>query len=99
MVLAALSTIGCVGQTPLAPSQPPGSSSGNNLPRITNVRVMSQRVEAGETVDYAADVEDDETPVQDLQLLWKSGIGGSFAPVAENARTVRWTAPFGASPG
>jgi hypothetical protein len=57
------------------------------------------RVEAGETLDIAADVRDAETPLDQLTYAWTAAsVGGSFEPVGANPRRVRWLAPRGSVP-
>jgi hypothetical protein len=56
-------------------------------------------VEAGETVDVTADVEDAETPLDQLTYAWTaSDLGGTFDPVSGNLRRVKWLAPRGIAP-
>src|SRR5688500_17446200 len=92
VVLAA----GC--SNPVAPEPPPPPPSPNTLPRVAIVSPMPQRVEAGESIELRADVEDAETPLGQLISAWAAdGLGGTFAPLAD-ARHVRWTSPSAMAP-
>ena len=99
-MLAVLLVAGC-GGSPTAPQSPAPSPapspSGNALPRVV-VAAPPERVEAGESIQIAATVEDDETPPGQLSYAWSDdGLGGVFSALIEPWR-VAWAAPHGVSP-
>ena len=50
-------------------------------------------------LEIAADVQDAETPLDQLMYVWMAGnVGGTFDPVSGNPRRVRWQSPRGSAP-
>ena len=87
------------GGSPTAPQGPPPAPtpSTNTLPRVV-VGAPPERVEAGESIQIAATVQDDETASGDLAYAWSDdGLGGVFSALFEPWR-VAWAAPHGVSP-
>jgi hypothetical protein len=57
---------------------------------------LSSRVDADEAVELIADVQDDETPIEQLTYQWSTDKGiGTFTAINGNPRDVRWQAPHG----
>jgi hypothetical protein len=60
---------------------------------------MPLRVEAGSVLEVVAEVQDAETPLDQLTYTWTAGsVGGTFDPVNANPGRVRWLAPRGSAP-
>ena len=54
---------------------------------------LPERVEAGELLEIRANVEDTETPLDQLAYAWAADeVGGAFTTISD-ARHVRWAAP------
>jgi hypothetical protein len=86
------------GGSPIAPPPPPPPV--NKLPTITSIKIQGSRInqpasfaDVGEVVNVTADVQDDETPVNQLQLLWSASVG----TFSGSGRVVTWQAPSAAS--
>jgi len=98
-----LGTLSCGGHHPTEPTS--GGSGGsnqqpppNNPPVIDSIAVQGTRAsepanfaDIAETVDVAATVHDDETPIDQLQYQWSASLGSIDGAGAH----VRWTAPAG----
>jgi hypothetical protein len=96
VVLFSLLIAGC-GGNPVAPPPPPPPA--NTPPTAAITSTLPVRVEAAETLDLAADVQDRETPVDQLTYTWTAtGVGGTFEQVSANPRRVKWLAPRGSLP-
>jgi hypothetical protein len=77
-------------EVPVEPSAP-AVSAPNAPPVIKAVYMSSSRVEADEKVSLAADVQDQETPIDQLTYEWTSNKGaGTFTG---SGRQVKWQAP------
>jgi hypothetical protein len=73
------------------PTPGPPPPPANAPPTITSLTSSSSRVEADETVDFSADVQDAETPVDQLTYEWSAApMGGTFRG---SGRKVTWQAP------
>jgi hypothetical protein len=98
-----LSPLACGGHQPTQPSS--GGSGGsnqqpppNNPPGIDSIAIQGTRAnepanfaDIGETVNVAATVHDDETPVDQLQYQWTSSVGS----IDGTGTQVKWIAPAG----
>lgn len=74
-----------------APVPGPPTPAPNTPPRITTLYALNSRVEADEFAELIADVQDDETSVDQLTYEWSSDKGtGTFVGTG---RRVRWQAP------
>jgi hypothetical protein len=63
------------------------------------VSTLPLRVDAGDTLEIAADVQDGQTPLEQLAYSWAApSVGGTFEPVAGSPSRVRWSAPRGSAP-
>ncbi|HTL46129.1 MAG TPA: hypothetical protein VL262_17460 [Vicinamibacterales bacterium] len=96
-----LSTLSCGGRHPTQPTS--GGSGGsnqqpppNNPPGIDSIAIQGTRAsepanfaDIGETVNIAAAVHDDETPIDQLQYQWSASLGS----IAGAGPQVTWTAP------
>jgi hypothetical protein len=87
------------GGSPTAPQSPPPpptpTPSSNTPPRVL-LSTPPERVEAGDAIEIAATVEDDETATGQLAYAWSDeGLGGTFTTLIEPWR-VAWQAPHGA---
>jgi hypothetical protein len=61
---------------------------------------VSNRVEAGGSAELIADVQDDQTPLDQMAYTWSSDkSGGTFTPINGSLRHVRWQPPAGAAAG
>jgi hypothetical protein len=84
-------------RSPIAPPPPPPPPV-NTPPLAAVASSLPVRVEAGQVLEIAADVQDAETPIEQLSYGWVSPLGGGFTPVNGNPRHVSWTAPHGLPP-
>jgi hypothetical protein len=91
IALTAVFVLNTSCRSPVAPPPPPPPPE-NTLP-IAALRSLPVRVEAGETLEISAEVQDAETPLDQLFYTWVSTLGGAFTPVNENPRHVSWVAP------
>ncbi len=92
--------IGCGGSTPMTPTPPSQQPPPNNPPVIDSITVQGTRAnepsgfaDVGESVQVAAKVHDDETPLDQLDYQWSAPTGtftGSGASVV-------WQAPASAT--
>lgn len=98
VAVAVTLVLGACGSSPAGPTQPPPPPPppANNLPVIDSITVQGRRpnepanfTDLTETIDVAAKVHDDETPVDQLQLKWSAPVG-TFDGSGPN---VTWTAP------
>lgn len=88
----------CVGKTALSPPPlpmpdpvVPPTLEPNTAPTIKAIYMSSSRVEADDRIDLAADVEDAETPLDQLLYEWTSDkAAGTFIG---SGRIVQWQAP------
>ena len=100
-VAAALLLAAC-GGSPSGPGSVPSPPGGgvtppaNNAPTIQSVRVQGTRAkepasfaDVGESVQVTAAVQDDETPIEQLQFNWSAPVG-SFSGTGAS---VTWQAP------
>ena len=100
LIGAVLLSSACDGKTALSPSPPlpvpgpvapPPSVPQNTAPRINVIYMSSNRVEADERLELAADVVDEETPIDQLFYQWTSDKGtGMFIG---SGRILEWQAP------
>jgi hypothetical protein len=75
---------------------PPAPPPVNTPPTVSIVSTLPLRVDAGDTLDLTAEVQDGQTPLEQLAYAWAApNVGGTFDPVAGNPRRVRWLAPRG----
>src|SRR5512133_2508426 len=72
-----------------SPTQPIPPPPANSAPVIRAVNVTKDQVEAGQDVDATVDVQDAETPIDQLTYEWKAD-GGTFTG---QGRSVKWTSP------
>jgi hypothetical protein len=98
-----LSTASCGSHHPTEPTSGGNGGSNqqpppNNPPVIDSIAVQGTRAsepanfaDIGETVNLAATVHDDETPIDQLQYQWSASLGSIDGTGAQ----VRWTAPAG----
>jgi len=79
--------------TPVTPpSSPGGPSSGpsvNLAPVVESITLSAERVEVDSEMTLAADVRDQETPVEQLKFEWKAA-AGTFTG---DGPSVKWRAP------
>jgi hypothetical protein len=73
------------------PTPPPVPTIVNTPPTIASVTPTSPRVEADQTVDVTVDVQDAETPVDQLTYEWSAA--PSAGVFTGSGRTVTWRAP------
>lgn len=72
----------------------------NAPPRVAIVASLPLRVEAGDELELKAEVEDAETPLDQMVYGWLAeGLDSTFSAVAGNPRHVKWVAPRGIAPG
>jgi hypothetical protein len=104
-IVAAILVAACGGSPsspgPVVPPQPPGPqpvapAPPNNPSVIESIAAKGRRskepadfADLGETIDLAAKVHDDETPVEELELQWSASVG-TFEGSGAN---VTWRAP------
>ena len=91
-----LLTAACNG-SPIAPPPPPPPPpivhTVNTPPTVKAITVGVSRAEVGDTVSISADVDDAETPVDQLKYAWTAS-AGSFSGTG---RQVTWTLAKGAA--
>jgi hypothetical protein len=95
--------IAACGGSPMAPPPPPPPPPVNTIPKITTIGIQGSRAgeppnfaDLGESVAVRAEVQDDETPVAQLQYLWTASVGtfsGSGASVTWQAPPIQPQAP------
>ena len=89
-----------IAPPPPPPLPPPPPPPVNAPPSAAILSSLPLRVEAGEMLEIAADVQDAETPIDQLTYAWTAGsFGGTFDPVSGNPRRVKWQAPRAILPG
>lgn len=94
---APLLAAACNGKSPVAPPPPPPPPpvvhTVNTPPTIKAITIGASRAEVGDVIPITADIEDAETPVDQLKYTWTSSVG-SFTGTG---RQVTWTLAKGAA--
>jgi hypothetical protein len=94
IVALPLLAAGCNAESPIAPPPPPPPivHTVNTPPTIKAITVGASRAEVGDVVAISAEIEDAETPVDQLKYTWTAS-AGTFTGTG---RQVTWTLAKGA---